>query len=69
MAQNRTKGGRQRGEGKVWEYFHCACCHKDDLTKRKSVYLGNDKDGNPIRVCKSHKVRANSPGVKTLVGA
>ena len=67
MANRRTRGGKQRGEGKVWEYFECHCCSKKDLTKRQSLYLGDDKDGKPIRVCKGHKIKASSPGVKAPV--
>jgi hypothetical protein len=63
-SNNRTRGGKQRSEDKQWEYFECACCKKDKVSKRKTIFLGHDKDGKPIRVCKSHKLKSNSPGVK-----
>lgn len=68
-SNNRTRGGKQRGENKAWEYFECAVptCGKK-RSKRKTVLIGNDKAGKPIRVCKAHNVKANSPGVKTHVG-
>jgi len=66
MSQNTTKGGRKRGKDKSWEYFECRCC-KGQVNKRKSVFLGNDGEGKPIRICKAHKITTKSPGVKTLI--
>jgi len=51
MAQNRVRGGRQRGEAKEQVLFICQICHKE-VSKRKSRQV--ERNDEKVRICKKH---------------
>lgn len=57
MARSRgtTRGGKQRGETKGFQWYQCPLC-KTKVTRRKSRQVNGPKEGEKVRVCKTHHV-------------
>jgi hypothetical protein len=55
MRHNTTRGGKRRGEPKVLPWYQCPLCTKK-VSRRKSRQVDGPKEGEKVRVCKTHNV-------------
>ena len=53
MAMSTTRGGRQKGEKKGFQWYECPLC-RSQVTRRKSKQIDGRKAGEKVRVCKTH---------------